>query len=196
MPPSLRSTSSRRHLDTRNLHADEAYGLDAYEDHAKYCSRCAVPLGSAALYSRGNSLAADVIEYICQHEGQFYARRSHPGDVTDNDRLPPHAHSVRCLLEAVEHGFHLNTIREGDDGTPNPNPNAPSIHVIESRPSQSSTIYYVQIRPFRSRKKRFYIQIPLHSKLFGIGPSSSNLRVGLKWRSQRLEVYLRLYPEL
>lgn len=194
MPASHRSTSSYRHPDVRDLHADEAYVLGTYQDHAKCCARCANPLESTDLCSRGTPLAENVVKYLCRREGQFYARRSHPDDKTDKIRLPPHAFSVRWLLAAVEQGLHLNTTGGGDPQTTTPD--SPSIRIIEPRPQQSTPTSYFQIRPFCTRKKHLYSQCPLYTQLSSVGPSG--LRVDVKYKSRRstVAVELKFYSNL
>jgi hypothetical protein len=192
MPSSHRSTSSRRCLDWRSLHADEAYVLDTYENHAKCCPRCADPLGSATLCSQGTPLAAGVAQYLCQRERHIYARRSHPDDVTDRVHLPPRVQYGRWLLEAVQQGLHLNTAGEGNTNTTNQG--SPSIRTIAPRLYPSARTYQLQIRPLCSRKKHFEIQRLSHPQSFGIGLSS--VRLGVGCNRQRFEVNLRFYPEL
>ena len=193
MPSSHRSFSRRR-PDLRSLHADEAYVLDAYQNHANYCSWCADPLESAKLCSMGIQLAEKVVKYLCQREGQFYARRSHPGDKTDKIRLPTLAYSVKRLLAAVEQGYHLNTTGEKGHGTATQDDS--SIHIMEPRPCQSTSTYHFQIRPFCSRKKYFYVLRPLYPQPSCVSPSCLRVGVRCKSRKSTVEVELRYFPGL
>ena len=193
MPSSNRSFSRRR-PDLRSLHADEAYVLDAYQDHANYCSWCAEPLESADLCSVGTQLAEKVVKYLSQRGGQFYARRSHPGDKTDKVRLPTLAYSVKRLLAAVEQGYHLKTTGEKDPGTAAQDYS--SIHIIEPRPRQSTPTYHFQIRPFCSRRNHLYVLRPIYPRFSCV--SSLGLKVGVRCKSRKstVEVELRYSPGL
>lgn len=192
MPASHQSNSSRRCPDARSLHADEAYVLDAYQLHAQCCSRCADPLDSTNLCPQGTLLAECVVKYLFRREGQFYARRNHPGDKTDKVRLTPNAYSVRWLLAAVEQGRHLNTTEEEESGTATPD--HPSIRIIEPKPRQSTSTYYIRLRPFCSRKNHFYVQRPSHSEPSSAGQSALMVGITCKSRRSTVAVELKFYP--
>ena len=191
--PLSRQSPSYQDRTTRTLHGDEAYVLHAYQDHATSCSRCFNPLESVFLCAQGVSLAKSLLRYIYRRQEQFYASRSHHGDKTDRLHIPPHAYSVRWLLEAVEQGLHRNTTGEQSAGAADLRD--PSIRIIEPQLHRSTPTHFLQIRPLCRRKARVYLKHSSHFQAPGRSPSGLGVRLRCNSRRSTVQIELKFHPD-
>ena len=191
--PLSRQSPSYQDRTTRTLHGDEAYVLHAYQDHATSCSRCFNPPESAVLCAQGVSLAKKVLRYIYRRQGQFYASRNHHGDKTDRVHIPPHAYSVRWLLEAVEHGLHFNTSGKQNAGAADLSD--PFIRIIEPQPHRSAPTHFVQIRFLCRRKGRVHLKHSSRFQMPGLSPSGLGIRLRCNSRRSIVQIELKFYPD-
>lgn len=189
MPASLRSSPSSPAPQLRCLHGDEQYVLDLYQRHAERCSTCADPGGSLILCQKGAGLARDVIRYIYQRGGQFFACRSHQGDNTNQVAIPVHAHAARTLLAAVEHGHLPGSSSQRIPNTGSADPRS-FIQIVERQPRFAEKTHAMLFNPFSCRKGYWYLQRSPHQPLFR--SASPGFRVGITYKPRGLVIRVEM----
>ncbi|KAJ5144348.1 hypothetical protein N7476_004843 [Penicillium atrosanguineum] len=193
MPAYSQPGPSPSSSDTRSLHGDEFYALNAYQTHAQSCPYCGAPLDSSIICDEGLALARRLTEYISQRRNSFFALRSHDDDRTDRVRIPVHAYAVRALLAAVEQGLCISTAMHSSPNTGNDGPHAP-VDIEERQPRGFYQSPHILISKCPRRKKYCYVRCssrPLSclpntlGATLGVGCSArrSIIRFDIQWVS-------------
>lgn len=99
----------------RDLEGDEHFVLSQFEQHTTHCSQCSQALDAShdTLCERGHAYAVDVNSYLYSQGGKHFAVVDRENGKLRRVKLPREANAVIHLMEGIEAGLLLKSIRRG-----------------------------------------------------------------------------------
>lgn len=99
----------------RDLEDDEQFVVNKFEQHTAHCTQCSSSLDAShdTLCDRGNAYAVDVSKYLYSQGGKHLAVVDQENGKLRRVKLPREAKSVLHLLEGIEAGLLLRSLRRG-----------------------------------------------------------------------------------